>query len=732
MIYFNEIDKIFTIQTENSTYQIKIDKYDFLSHIYYGNKICEGSMDYLVKDGSIVFSVNPAESEDRNFSLEILPQEYSSCGIGDYRISSINLTDGNGARAFSPKFVGYEIKNGVKEIDGMPHIYEDGDNPKTLEIYLKDFISNLELTLNYTVIYNKDLIARSATFKNSSKDNIKLNKIMSSCLDFLNNYNFDVIHFHGRHAMERMFERVSIPYGITSFSSKRGTSSHQQNPSIILCDKDTNEDYGNCYGMSLVYSGNFLIEIEKDQVDQLRVNMGINPENFEYHLKENEIFETPQVIMTFSNKGISKLTHNFHNVIRNNICRGEYKLKSRPILINNWEATYFDFDDEKILNIAKEASDLGLDMFVLDDGWFGKRDNDSCSLGDWYVNKNKFKNGLDNVIKNINNLGMKFGLWFEPEMISEESDLYEKNPEWAIKIPNRPPSKSRSQLVLDMSRDDVVEYIFDAMSNIIDNANVEYIKWDMNRSISDAFSLSIEKERQGEFYHRYILGVYKLLEKLLKKYPNILMEGCSGGGGRYDIGMLYYFPQIWCSDNTDAIERLEIQYGTSFIYPISTVGSHVSAIPNHQTGRDTPINTRGIVAMSGSFGYEMDLSLLSNTEKEIVKEQIICYKKYQPLIHNGLYYRLSSPNYNNYTAWQFVSKDLKETLVSVVVTRVKPNKLNLIIKLKGLSKDKKYCIENYNNDKTIYTGDMLMNGGLSISNPIGNFPAYQFYIKAID
>lgn len=732
MIYFNEIDKIFTIQTENSTYQIKIDKYNFLSHIYYGNKICEGSMDYLVKDGSIVFSVNPAESEDRNFSLEILPQEYSSCGIGDYRISSINLTDGNGARAFSPKFIGYEIKNGVKEIDGMPHIYEDGDNPKTLEIYLKDFISNLELTLNYTVIYNKDIIARSVTFKNSSRDNIKLNKIMSSCLDFLNNYDFDVIHFHGRHAMERMFERVSIPYGITSFSSKRGTSSHQQNPSIILCDKDTNEDYGNCYGMSLVYSGNFLIEIEKDQVDQLRVNMGINPENFEYHLKENEIFETPQVIMTFSNKGISKLTHNFHNVIRNNICRGEYKLKSRPILINNWEATYFDFDDEKILNIAKEASALGLDMFVLDDGWFGKRDNDSCSLGDWYVNKNKFKDGLGNVIKNINNLGMKFGLWFEPEMISEESDLYEKNPEWAIKIPNRPPSKSRSQLVLDMSRDDVVEYIFDAMSNIIDNANVEYIKWDMNRSISDAFSLSIEKERQGEFYHRYILGVYKLLEKLLKKYPNILMEGCSGGGGRYDIGMLYYFPQIWCSDNTDAIERLEIQYGTSFIYPISTVGSHVSAIPNHQTGRDTPINTRGIVAMSGSFGYEMDLSLLSNSEKEIVKEQIICYKKYQPLVHNGLYYRLSSPNYNNYTAWQFVSKDLKETLVSVVVTRVKPNKLNLIIKLKGLSKDKKYCIENYNNDKIVYTGDMLMNGGISINNPTGNFPAYQFYIKAID
>lgn len=731
MIYFNESNRIFTLQTKNSTYQIKVDKYNFLSHIYYGNKISEGEMDYLIKENSIVFTVNPAEAEDRGFSLETLPQEYSSCGIGDYRISSINVTDYNGARIFSPKFIGYKINNGIKKIDGMPHIYENKDKPKTLEIYLKDFTSNLEIALNYTIIYDKDIIARSATFKNSSQYSIKLNKIMSSSLDFLNNYDLDIIHFHGRHAMERNFERISIPYGITSFSSNRGSSSHQQNPAIILCEKNTTEDFGNCYGLSLVYSGNFLIEVEKDQIDQIRINMGINSENFEYSLEENEIFETPQVIMTFSSNGLSKLTHNFHNVIRNNICRGDYKLKSRPVLINNWEATYFNFDDEKIFNIAKQASSLGIDMFVLDDGWFGKRDNDNCSLGDWYVNKNKFKNGLENVINKINDLGMKFGLWFEPEMISEDSDLYRKNPEWAIKIPNRSPSKSRNQLVLDMTRDEVVEYIFETMSKIIDNANIEYIKWDMNRNISDAFSLSLPKEKQGEFYHKYILGIYKLLEKLVKKYPYILMEGCSGGGGRYDIGMLYYFPQIWCSDNTDAIERLEIQYGTSFIYPISTVGSHVSAIPNHQTGRNTPINTRGVVAMSGSFGYEMDLNLLSDIDKEIVKKQVACYKNYQSLIYNGLYYRLSSPIYDNYTAWQFVSEDLKETLVNVVVTKVRANKLSLIIKLKGLCKNKKYYIDNYN-PNIIYTGEMLMNGGISINNPVGNFPAYQFYIKSIE
>ncbi|WP_250278855.1 alpha-galactosidase [[Clostridium] colinum] len=728
-IFFNEQKNMFTLQTKNSTYQMKVDEFDFLTHTYYGEKIEEGDMEYLITKTDISFSGNPAEAKDRTFSLDVLPQEYSSVGIGDYRISSINLIEENGCNVFEPKYSGYKIKEGVKEIEGMPYIYDNGDKPKTLEIYLKDKVTNIEITLNYTIFYEMDIIARSATLKNNSNSTIKLNKIMSSCLDFYYK-DLELIHFHGRHAMERLTERTILPHGITSISSKRGTSSHQHNPSVILCEKNTTEDFGNCYGMALVYSGNFLIEIEKDQLEQIRANIGINPENFQYEVKKGEIFETPQVLITFSDKGLSKLSHNFHKAIRNNICRGKYKLERRPILINNWEATYFDFDDDKIINIAKQASDLGIEMFVLDDGWFGKRNDDNSGLGDWFVNKNKLKNGLDSLVKNINNMGMKFGIWFEPEMISEDSDLFRKNPDWSVKLPNRSPNKSRNQLVLDMSRDDVRDYLFECISTILDNANIEYIKWDMNRSICDAFSAYLAKDNQGEFYHKYVLGLYNLLERIITKYPNILLEGCSGGGGRFDMGMLYYSPQIWCSDNTDAIERLEIQYGTSFIYPISTVGSHVSAIPNHQTGRKTNIDTRAIVAMSGSFGYEMDLGVVSEGEKLKVKEQIRDYKKYQPIIHNGLYYRLSKPNSNDwYTAWQFVSDDLKESLLNIVVTKVGPNKLNLNIKLKGLDKNKKYKIEN---DDKIYTGDMLMKGGIVLKNPFGDFPTYQIYIKEVE
>lgn len=725
MINFNNEQKTFVIQTKNSTYQMKIDEYNILSHTYYGSKIEEGNMDYLITKTDISFSGNPWEAKDRGFSLDVLPQEFSSCGVGDYRINSINIVDDNGARAFSPKFINYKILDGVKKINGMPYVYDNNDNPKTLEINLKDEILDLEITLNYTVFYEFDVIVRSTTFKNNSENTIRLDKIMSCCLDFINS-DFDMIHFYGRHAMERLFERCSIPHGITSISSKRGTSSHHHNPSILLCDKETTEDFGNCYGLSLVYSGNFLIEVEKDQLNQIRTNIGINPEYFEYHIEKGEIFESPQAIITFSNKGISKLSHNFHNIIRNNICRGKYKTIDRPVLLNNWEATYFNFNDEKIEKIAYKASELGVEMFILDDGWFGKRDSDLSGLGDWFVNENKLKKGLPNLVKKINNLGMKFGLWFEPEMISEDSDLYRKNPDWTIKIPNRNPSRTRYQLVLDMSRKDVREYLFECMINILDTSNIEYIKWDMNRNICDAFSCLLPKEKQGEFYHRYVLGVYDLLEKIINRYPNILIEGCSGGGGRYDIGMLYYYPQIWCSDNTDAIERLEIQYGTSFIYPISTIGSHISASPNHQTGRTTPINTRAVVAMSGTFGYEMDLNLLSDEEKEIVKKQICYFKKHQKLIHNGLYYRLNKPNENNYTSWQFVSKDLKESLVNIVITKVEANRLNLNIKLKGLCPNKKYIIEN---EDRIYTGSMLMNAGIVIKNPFGDFPAYQFYIK---
>lgn len=727
MINFNEKEKIFTIQTKNSTYQMKVDDYNFLLHTYYGNKIEDFNADYLMTKREVSFSGNPWENKERNFSLDILPQEFSSCGVGDYRINSIHLVNDDGNRAFSPTFNSFEIIDGVKNIENMPNIYDNNNDAKTLKINLVDTLTNVEVTLNYTVFYEMDIIARSTTLKNKGKNPIRLNKIMSATLDFIHD-DFDLIHFHGRHSMERMFERTNIVNGITSLCSKRGTTSHHHNPSIILCDKNANEDFGNCYALSLIYSGNFLVEVEKDQLNQIRTNIGINPEFFEFIIDSNEVFETPQVLITFSNCGLSKITHNFHNAIRNNICRGKYKNIDRPVLLNNWEATYFNFDNEKIEQIASKAAELGVELFVLDDGWFGKRDSDLSGLGDWFVNENKLKKGLPDLVKKVNNLGMKFGLWFEPEMISEDSDLYRKNPDWVIKIPNRNPSRTRYQLVLDMSRKEIRDYIFDCMCKILDNSNIEYIKWDMNRNICDAFSLDLPKEKQGEFYHKYVLGIYEILENLITKYPNILVEGCSGGGGRYDIGMLHYYPQIWCSDNTDAIERLEIQYGTSFIYPISTIGSHVSASPNHQTGRTTPINTRAVVAMCGTFGYEMDLNIISDEEKEIVKEQIKYFKKHQSLIHNGLYYRLNKPNEQDYTAWQFVSKDLNESLLNIVVTRVQANKLHFNVKLKGLDKNKKYILSI---DNKVYYGSTLMNAGILLKNPFGDFPAYSIYLKEV-
>lgn len=726
-IIFNKNNNVFTINTKNSTYQMKIDKFNYLLHLYYGEKLDECNMDYLLPVADVGFSGNPWECEERTFSLDFLPQEFSSSGIGDYRINSINITEENGCNVFDPRYESHKIYDGVKHISQMPYMYDNDNSAKTLEITLTDSNTNLSVILNYTVFYDLDIITRSTTFINNSKNKISLNKIMSANIDFCDK-NLDLYHFYGRHAMERITEKTNIAHGITTISSKRGTSSHHHNPSIILAEENTTEYQGNCYGLTLVYSGNFAIEIEKDQLEQIRVNAGINPENFEFIINEKEVFETPQVIMTFSSEGLSKLSHNFHNAIRNNICRGKYKLERRPILINNWEATYFDFDDEKIVNIAKQACDLGIEMFVLDDGWFGKRDDDNSGLGDWFVNENKLKKGLPHLVSQINEMGMKFGLWFEPEMISYDSDLYRKNPDWAVKVPNRNPNKSRNQLVLDMSREDVRDYLFERMTSILDSCNIEYVKWDMNRSICDAYSANLPKERQGEFYHRYVLGLYDLLEKITTRYPNLLLEGCSGGGGRFDVAMMYYSPQFWCSDDTDAVERLQIQYGTSFIYPISTVGSHVSAVPNHQTGRTTTIDTRAVVAMSGSFGYEMDLNLITDEEKQKVKEQIKTYKKLQPIIHNGLYYRLSNPDVDNYTAWQFVSKNQEESLLNVVVTKVSTNKPHLIIKLKGLNPKYNYKI---NSEDKVYSGAMLMYGGIKLKNPMGDYPAFQFMIEKV-
>jgi len=595
-------------------------------------------------------------------------------------------------------------------------------------IFLEDAASSLKLELYYVVFADRDVIARSARITNGGKEAVRLEKMMSACLE-LPNGSWEAIHFHGRHAMERRLERLPLMHGTMEVGSRRGTSSHQHNPGVILCSPDATEEHGGCYGLSLIYSGSFSMEIEMDQMDSVRAVCGINPEFFEYRLEPGEAFDTPQLMMTYSGSGLGRMSANFHSIIRHNLCRGKYKFARRPVLINNWEATYFDFNEEKILSIARQASELGIEMLVLDDGWFGSRDSDNAGLGDWFVNTDKLKGGLTDLVTGINGLGMKFGIWIEPEMVNEDSRLYREHPDWALTIPGRKPCRSRNQLVLDMSRSEVRDYVFDSIAAVLKSANVEYVKWDMNRSICDVYSAVLPKERQGEVYHRYVLGIYDLMERFTSSFPNILFEGCSGGGGRFDPAILYYSPQIWCSDDTDGIERLEIQYGTSFFYPISAVGSHVSAIPNHQTGRRTPLATRGVVAMAGSFGYEMDLNLLTEDEKEAVKAQVEDYKKYYDLIHNGDYYRLTSPQGDSgFTAWQFVSGDKTRTLLNLVITHVRANAPDLWFKLRGLDPEKRYRLEE---NGRIYSGSALMNAGISIPMIMGDYPAVQMVLTEV-
>ncbi len=717
--------RVFRLLTDHTEYQLQADQYGVLRHLWYGPKV-ETDMSYLLDYPDVGFSGNPYDAEkDKTYSLDTNPLEYACDGIGDFRISALSVLHENGSTALDLRYNGYRIKEGKYHIPGLPSVYTSPEDGTTLEIFLKDTSTETEVTLRYGIIPKYDIITRNAAITNRGAAPVTLQKAASLCLD-LPYGDWEFLHFHGRHTMERLAERVPLLHGIQEVSSSRGTSSHQHNPSLILCSPDCTEQSGECIGAFFVYSGSFQIQAELDQLNQVRLLMGIHPDTFRWTLNSNETFETPEAVMTYSSRGFTRMTHNFHRIIRRNLCRGEYQFAERPVLINNWEATYFDFDEEKILNIAKTASSLGVDMLVLDDGWFGKRDSDTSGLGDWFVNESKLKGGLSSLVKKINDLNMSFGLWFEPEMISEDSDLYRTHPDWAIAIPNRKPMRGRYQLVLDMSREDVQDYLFRSMSRILDSANITYIKWDMNRSISDLYSHRLPAERQGEFSHRYVLGLYALLERLIQKYPHVLFEGCSGGGGRFDAGMLHYCPQIWCSDDTDAYERTKIQYGTSFIYPISTVGSHVSVAPNHQTGRITPLESRAVTAMAGSFGYELDLGLLSREEAEHVTEQISRFKTYGPLIHNGNYYRLSNPLKENSSFWSYVSENQDEILVHGMIFRATPNTKRMVLRLQGLDAASQYVLSD---TKEVYTGAALMNGGILLPAAWGDYTPVELHLR---
>ena len=595
-----------------------------------------------------------------------------------------------------------------------------------MKITLKDRVEEIYVTLFYGIFEKKNIITRAASIENRSGKNVVLKRALSLGLDFMEG-DMDLIHFYGKHAGERQFERRNLPHGITEISSSRGTSSHHHNPFVILCDRDTTEDFGNAYGISFIYSGGFRIQMEKDQVDGIRLVCGIDDEEFLWKLAPGESFVTPEAALSYSENGLTALSDQFQKAYHANLIRSPWKDKKRPTLVNNWEATYFGFDAEKLLKIAGEAADLGLDMLVLDDGWFGKRDDDNSGLGDWFVNEKKLGCTMKELVDRVNALGLKFGIWLEPEMVSEDSELYRMHPDWVLQIPGREPNRSRNQLVLDLSRKEVREYMKKFINDTLSCANISYVKWDMNRSVDNVYSAADPTLSQGAVRHKYVLGLYEVMEDMLTRHPDLLLEGCSGGGGRFDAGMLYYAPQIWCSDNTDAIERLRIHYGTSFGYPMSSVSAHVSVCPNHQNGRVTPFKTRGICAMQGSFGYELDLSKLSEEDKAEARRQITVYNENWELFQSGSYYRLNSPMENHdYTAWSYVSKDQRKASLSVIYTDLHGNPKPVRVKLKGLKKDASYDV-----DGTVYTGAALMRGGLLIPKPACNYDSYMVCICEI-
>ena len=724
-IIYNEKARTFTLHTQNTTYQMQVDPYGFLLHLYYGKKTDGSCMDYLLTYYDRGFSGNPFDAgDDRTYSMDALPQEYPSYGTGDYRSTALIVENADGSTACDLRYRSHHIFNGKYKIPGLPAVYADETESQTLEIVMEDAVTGVEVTLQYGVLPDYDVITRSEMIVYRGEGKICIRKAQSACLDFVQG-KYDLLTFYGRHAMERTMQREPVTHGSHVIGSVRGTSSHQYNPMMILADENTTDQYGNCYAMSFVYSGNFKGETLKDQFGQTRALMGLQDEMFSYPLAEGETFYTPEVLLTFSGSGMNLLSQNLHRCIRQHICRGKYKESVRPVLVNSWEASYFDFDGDTLYELAKEAKHAGIDMLVLDDGWFGKRDDDNSGLGDWFVNEKKLGGTLGDLIKKINDLGVKFGIWVEPEMISEDSDLYREHPDWALTIPGRNPVHARNQLVLDFSRKEVVDHIFDQICKVLDQGNIEYVKWDMNRSLMDVFSRGTED--QGRVMYDYVLGLYDFLEKIVTRYPDLLIEGCSGGGGRFDAGMMYYTPQIWCSDNTDALDRLQIQYGTSFGYPVSAVGSHVSAVPNHQTGRITSLHTRGVVAMAGTFGYELNLGKLSEEEKQEIRLQVEEYRKFAPLIQTGLYYRLSDPAREEYAAWAFVSEDQKEVLLNVVLQEIHGNMTVNYVKLQGLK-----CSAIYRDTETgkIYNGAALMEAGIPMPVEMGEFKAYQMHLAA--
>lgn len=716
-LLYDSTTKTFTIHTDHTTYQMRVDEHGYLVHLYYGART-EGQMGYVVTyaDRSGMCA-SPHDVADRTYSLDVLPQEYPFQGGGDMRNTLLVVRDANGTFGCDLRYVRHEIRDGKYALKGLPAVYSESadDEARSLSITLADKRLGLEVELLYGVLPKIDVITRAAIIRNAGPAKVVVKRAQTACLDMVHG-SFDVITFNGRHAMERRPSRCPVSHGSFSVGSRRGMSSNQYNPLMILCDRDATETSGRAWSMSFVYSGSFLAEVEKDQYEQVRMQMGLSDEQFSYPLEPGEQLIAPEVIMTFSNAGIERISHNLHRCIRKHVCRGPWRDRPRPVLINSWEAAYFDFDGDSLARLAGKAAELGIDMLVMDDGWFANRYDDMRSLGDWTVNEQKLGGPLSQLVDYVNAMGVKFGIWVEPEMVSEDSNLYRAHPDWALAIPGKDPVLGRDQLVLDMSRADVRDNIFNQLCAVFDSANIEYVKWDYNRSIVDVYSRCASD--QGKVLYDYVLGLYDLLERLVQRYPDMLFEGCSAGGGRFDAGMLYYTPQIWTSDNTDAHDRMTIQYGTSFGYPCSAMGAHVSASPNEINGRDVPLTTRGVVAMAGGgFGYELDLMELPERACEIIKDQIKTYREIDPLVREGLYYRLSSPKKDMVCSWEFAAEDGSEAIVCAVVLEVEGYGVANYVVPRGLTPGALYREATSGN---VYPADALMDMGIPL--PVGSAP----------
>ena len=738
-IIYNEKTREFHLYNQEISYIIKILDNDQPGQLYYGKRLTHREdfshlFEYAMRD------MSPYAFEGNStFSLENIKQEYPTFGCGDMRFPAYEIERENGSHVVEFVYKEHKIYNGKPKLEGLPATYvESDDEAQTLELVLEDTSINTRIVLLYTIYEAFPVIARSVRFECDSDEKITLLSAMSACVD-LPDKDYEMIDLAGVWARERHVRRHKLDYGIQSIYSMRGCSSYQFNPFLALARENADEFQGQVYGFSLVYSGNFLAQTEVDNYDTARVLMGIHPNGFKWTLGKGESFQTPEMVMVYSEAGLNGMSQTFHKLYRTRLARGTWRDKVRPILINSWEAFYFDFDAPKLLGLADAAADLGMELFVLDDGWFGKRDDSTSSLGDWYPNEEKLKGTLKELAEKINAKGLKFGLWIEPEMTNKDSDVYRAHPDWLLAEQGKRICHSRNQYVLDFSKKEVREYIGDMLENLLAEVPVSYIKWDMNRTFSEVFSNGNDREYQGKVCHKYILGVYELYERLTSRFPHVLFESCASGGARFDPGMLYYAPQGWTSDDTDAIERLKIQYGTSMVYPVSCMGSHVSASPNHQTNRVTPLETRADVAYFGTFGYELDLLKLGEEDKAEIRRQIAFMKEKRDLIQKGTFYRLKSPFEGNETAWMIVSEDQKKALVGYYRVMQPVNVGFKRLKLKGLKEDICYKVSGYAYD---CYGDELMQVGMILSdsasgvwkkgvNDKGDFQAEVFEIVAV-